>query len=53
MNYVTANNLYIDTSVGITLTKSFTVSYTGYTAVFSVVINVINAPAGNPSGSGS
>ena len=47
MNYVTANNLYIDTSVGITLTKSFIVSYTGYTAVFSVVINVTSTiPAG-------
>ena len=41
MNYVTANNLYIDSNIGITLTKSFTISYTGYTGVFDVVINVV------------
>ena len=41
MNYVAVNNLFIDSTVGITLTKSFTITYPGYTAVFDVVINVI------------
>ena len=45
LNYVSANNFTIDSNIGITVTKSFTISYTGYTAVFDVVINVIQNPA--------
>ena len=55
MNYVKDNNLYIDPAVGLTVMKSFIVSYTGYTAVFDVVINVsldTGSNGYNPSGGG-
>lgn len=53
MNYVKDNNLYIDPYVGITVMKSFIVSYTGYTAVFDVVINVIQLTNGSTGGGGT
>lgn len=54
MNYVATNNYTIDQTVGITVLKSFTISYTGYTAVFDVVINVTldTSNVQNPGGGG-
>jgi len=43
-NYVKTNNLTIDYYTGVSVTSTFTVSYTNYIAVVSVRINVVTLP---------